>query len=116
MFTKPGKRIISRAARRCKSTYGKNFEYLTFGELSVGRSHSAFLQGERTATTGEKAVPTEGTAKYLGNWVGYITGADTGASTGKSFNEAQDIADFDIDFKNKTVKGKLTTKGRTDPV
>lgn len=89
--------------------YGRNFEYLKFGELSVGDSHSVFLQGERTA---EKAVPTEGTAKYLGNWVGYITGT----GTGKSFNEAQDVADFDIDFKNKTVKGKLTTKGRTDPV
>lgn len=93
-------------------TYGKNFEYLKFGELSVGDSHSVFLQGERTATTGDKAVPTEGKAKYLGNWVGYITGT----GTGKSFNEAQDIADFDIDFKNKTVNGKLTTKGRTDPV
>lgn len=92
--------------------YGKNFEYLKFGELSVGDSHSVFLQGERTATTGEKAVPTEGTAKYLGNWVGYITGKDSS----KSFNEAQDVADFDIDFKNKTVKGKLTTKDRTDPV
>lgn len=97
-------------------TYGKNFEYLKFGELSVGDSHSVFLQGERTATTGDKAVPTEGTAKYLGNWVGYITGADTGTSTGKSFNEAQDIADFDIDFGKKTVNGKLTTKDRTDPV
>ncbi|MCG6833247.1 transferrin-binding protein-like solute binding protein [Moraxella catarrhalis] len=92
--------------------YGRNFEYLKFGELSVGGSHSVFLQGERTATTGDKAVPTEGKAKYLGNWVGYITGT----GTGKSFNEAQDIADFDIDFKNKTVNGKLTTKGRTDPV
>lgn len=90
-------------------TYGKNFEYLKFGELSVGTSNSVFLQGERTA---EKAVPTTGKAKYLGNWVGYITGT----GTGKSFNEAQDVADFDIDFKNKTVKGKLTTKGRTDPV
>lgn len=93
-------------------TYGKNFEYLKFGELSVGTSNSVFLQGERTAATGEKAVPTTGKAKYLGNWVGYITGT----GTGKSFNEAQDVADFDIDFKNKTVKGKLTTKGRTDPV
>lgn len=93
-------------------TYGKNFEYLKFGELSVGGSHSVFLQGERTATTGEKAVPTTGTAKYLGNWVGYITGKDSS----KSFNEAQDVADFDIDFKNKTVKGKLTTQGRQDPV
>lgn len=93
-------------------TYGKNFEYLKFGELSIGDSHSVFLQGERTATTGEKAVPTEGTAKYLGNWVGYITGKDSS----KSFNEAQDVADFDIDFKNKTVKGKLTTQGRQDPV
>lgn len=93
-------------------TYGKNFEYLKFGELSVGGSHSVFLQGERTATTGDKAVPTEGTAKYLGNWVGYITGK----GTGKSFNEAQDIADFDIDFGKKTVKGKLTTKDRTEPV
>ncbi|MPW78921.1 transferrin-binding protein [Moraxella catarrhalis] len=97
-------------------TYGKNFEYLKFGELSVGGSHSVFLQGERTATTGEKAVPTEGTAKYLGNWVGYITGKDTGTGTGKSFTDAQDIADFDIDFDKKTVKGKLTTEGRQDPV
>lgn len=93
-------------------TYGKNFEYLKFGELSVGDSHSVFLQGERTATTGDKAVPTKGTAKYLGNWVGYITGT----GTGKSFNEAQDVADFDIDFEKKSVKGKLTTKDRTDPV
>ena len=93
-------------------TYGKNFEYLKFGELSVGTSNSVFLQGERTATTGEKAVPTTGTAKYLGNWVGYITGKDSS----KSFNEAQDVADFDIDFEKKTVKGKLTTKDRTDPV
>lgn len=97
-------------------TYGKNFEYLKFGELSIGGSHSVFLQGERTATTGDKAVPTTGTAKYLGNWVGYITGKDTGTSTGKSFNEAQDVADFDIDFGEKTVKGKLITKDRTDPV
>lgn len=92
--------------------YGKNFEYLKFGELSVGDSHSVFLQGERTATIGEKAVPTKGTAKYLGNWVGYITGKDSS----KSFNEAQDVADFDIDFEKKSVKGKLTTKDRTDPV
>lgn len=93
--------------------YGKNFEYLKFGELSVGTSNSVFLQGERTA---EKAVPTTGKAKYLGNWVGYITGKDTGTGTGKSFTDAQDIADFDIDFGEKTVKGKLITKDRTDPV
>ncbi|MPX01614.1 transferrin-binding protein-like solute binding protein [Moraxella catarrhalis] len=97
-------------------TYGKNFEYLKFGELSVGTSNSVFLQGERTATTGDKAVPTTGAAKYLGNWVGYITGKDTGAGTGKSFTDAQDIADFDIDFERKSVKGKLTTQGRQDPV
>lgn len=90
-------------------TYGKNFEYLKFGELSVGDSHSVFLQGERTA---EKAVPTTDKAKYLGNWVGYITGADSS----KGFNDAQDVANFDIDFASKTVKGKLTTKDRTEPV
>ncbi|WP_411350625.1 transferrin-binding protein-like solute binding protein [Moraxella lincolnii] len=93
-------------------TYGKNFEYLKFGELSVGTSNSVFLQGERTATTGEKAVPTTGKAKYLGNWVGYITGADSS----KGFNDAQDVANFDIDFASKTVNGKLITKGRTEPV
>lgn len=97
-------------------TYGKNFEYLKFGELSVGDSHSVFLQGERTATTGEKAVPTTGTAKYLGNWVGYITGKDTGAGSSKGFTDAKDVADFDIDFGNKSVSGKLITKGRQDPV
>lgn len=93
-------------------TYGKNFEYLKFGELSIGGSHSVFLQGERTATTGDKAVPTTGTAKYLGNWVGYITGADSS----KGFNDAKDVADFDIDFASKTVNGKLITKDRKDPV
>lgn len=93
-------------------TYGKNFEYLKFGELSVGTSNSVFLQGERTATTGEKAVPTTGKAKYLGNWVGYITGADSA----KSFTDAKDVADFDIDFASKTVNGKLITKDRKDPV
>lgn len=93
-------------------TYGKNFEYLKFGELSVGDSNSVFLQGERTATTGEKAVPTTGKAKYLGNWVGYITGADSA----KAFTDAKDVADFDIDFADKSVKGKLTTKDRQDPV
>ena len=90
-------------------TYGKNFEYLKFGELSVGDSHSVFLQGERTA---EKAVPATDKAKYLGNWVGYITGADSS----KGFNDAKDVADFDIDFGSKTVKGKLITKDRTEPV
>lgn len=90
-------------------TYGKNFEYLKFGELSVGDSHSVFLQGERTA---EKAVPAKGTAKYLGNWVGYITGADSA----KSFTDAEDVANFDIDFDQKSVNGKLITKGRKDPV
>lgn len=90
-------------------TYGKNFEYLKFGELSVGGSHSVFLQGERTA---EKAVPATDKAKYLGNWVGYITGADSS----KGFNDAEDVANFDIDFGSKTVKGKLITKDRTEPV
>lgn len=90
-------------------TYGKNFEYLKFGELSVGGSHSVFLQGERTA---EKAVPATDKAKYLGNWVGYITGADSA----KSFTDAEDVANFDIDFASKTVNGKLITKGRTEPV
>lgn len=90
-------------------TYGKNFEYLKFGELSVGGSHSVFLQGERTA---EKAVPATDKAKYLGNWVGYITGKDSS----KGFNDAQDVANFDIDFASKTVNGKLITKGRTEPV
>lgn len=90
-------------------TYGKNFEYLKFGELSVGDSHSVFLQGERTA---EKAVPATDKAKYLGNWVGYITGKDSA----KSFTDAEDVANFDIDFGSKTVNGKLITKGRTEPV
>ena len=90
-------------------TYGKNFEYLKFGELSVGGSHSVFLQGERTA---EKAVPATDKAKYLGNWVGYITGKDSS----KGFNDAKDVADFDIDFGSKTVNGKLITKDRKDPV
>lgn len=89
-------------------TYGKNFEYLKFGELSVGGSHSVFLQGERTA---EKAVPATDKAKYLGNWVGYITGKDSA----KSFTDAEDVANFDIDFDKKSVNGKLITKGRTEP-
>ena len=65
-----------------------NLEHLKFGSLSIGDSNSVFLQGERTATTGDKAIPVAGNAKYRGTWAGYVTGS---GNTSKAY-EAQQFA------------------------
>lgn len=93
-----------------------NLEHLKFGSLSIGDSNSVFLQGERTATTGDKAMPVVGNAKYRGTWAGYVTGS---GNTSKGY-EAQKFADnanraeFDVDFANKSLTGKLIPNTSSD--
>lgn len=93
-----------------------NLEHLKFGSLSIGDSNSVFLQGERTATTGDKAIPVAGNAKYRGTWAGYVTGS---GNTSKAY-EAQQFADnanraeFDVDFANKSLTGKLIPNTSSD--
>lgn len=93
-----------------------NLEHLKFGSLSIGDSNSVFLQGERTATTGDKAMPVVGNAKYRGTWAGYVTGS---GNTSKGY-EAQKFADnanraeFDVDFAKKSLTGKLIPNTSSD--
>lgn len=93
-----------------------NLEHLKFGSLSIGDSNSVFLQGERTATKGDKAMPVEGNAKYRGTWAGYVTGS---SNTSKGY-EAQKFADnanraeFDVDFAKKSLTGKLIPNTSSD--
>ncbi|OAV01162.1 Outer membrane receptor for lactoferrin or transferrin, lipoprotein B [Moraxella catarrhalis] len=93
-----------------------NLEHLKFGSLSIGDSNSVFLQGERTATKGDKAMPVEGNAKYRGTWAGYVTGS---SNTSKGY-EAQQFADnanraeFDVDFAKKSLTGKLIPNTSSD--
>lgn len=93
-----------------------NLEHLKFGSLSIGDSNSVFLQGERTATKGDKAMPVAGNAKYRGTWAGYVTGS---GNTSKGY-EAQKFADnanraeFDVDFAKKSLTGKLIPNTSSD--
>lgn len=95
-----------------------NLEHLKFGSLSIGDSNSVFLQGERTATKGDKdkAMPVAGNAKYRGTWAGYVAGS---GNTSKAY-EAQQFADnanraeFDVDFANKSLTGKLIPNTSSD--
>lgn len=95
-----------------------NLEHLKFGSLSIGDSNSVFLQGERTATKGDKdkAMPVVGNAKYRGTWAGYVTGS---GNTSKGY-EAQKFADnanraeFDVDFAKKSLTGKLIPNTSSD--
>lgn len=93
-----------------------NLEHLKFGSLSIGDSNSVFLQGNRTATTGDKAIPVAGNAKYRGTWAGYVTGS---GNTSKGY-EAQKFADnanraeFDVDFAKKSLTGKLIPNTSSD--
>lgn len=60
-----------------------------------------FLLGLRTP---KAEIPTMGNVKYRGNWFGYIGDGTTSYSTTGDKNA---VADFDVDFGNKTLKGEL---------
>ena len=61
-------------------------------------------------------MPVAGNAKYRGTWAGYVAGS---GNTSKAY-EAQQFADnanraeFDVDFANKSLTGKLIPNTSSD--
>ncbi|HHF0431011.1 TPA: transferrin-binding protein-like solute binding protein [Haemophilus influenzae] len=64
-----------------------------------------FLLGLRTPSS---QIPAMGNVKYLGSWFGYLSNGETSYSaTGNKQQEKNAVAEFDVDFGKKTLKGQL---------
>ncbi|AYO32744.1 transferrin-binding protein-like solute binding protein [Haemophilus influenzae] len=64
-----------------------------------------FLLGHRTASS---KIPATGNVKYHGSWFGYISDGETSYSaTGNKQQEKNAVAEFDVNFTDKTLKGQL---------
>lgn len=64
-----------------------------------------FLLGHRTP---KDDIPKTGSAQYRGSWFGYITDGTTSYSTsGDIQRDKNALAEFDVNFDNKTLKGVL---------
>lgn len=64
-----------------------------------------FLLGLRTPSS---EIPKEGSAKYHGNWFGYISDGTTSYSaSGDKERSKNAVAEFDVNFADKTLTGEL---------
>lgn len=69
------------------------------------KTYYQFLLGLRTP---KAEIPTTGNVKYLGNWFGYISDGETSYSaTGDKQQNKNAVAEFDVNFTDKTLKGVL---------
>lgn len=92
----------------------KNLSYVKFGmyyedkdenNKNETEQYHQFLLGHRTASS---KIPTMGNVKYLGSWFGYLSDGETSYSaTGNKQQEKNAVAEFDVDFGKKTLKGQL---------
>ncbi|WP_112083867.1 transferrin-binding protein-like solute binding protein [Haemophilus influenzae] len=101
----------------------KNLSYVKFGMYyedneknntnETGQYHQ-FLLGLRTASS---KIPTTGNVKYLGSWFGYISDGETSYSTtGDKRQDKNAVAEFDVNFAEKTLKGSLKRADSQNPV
>lgn len=73
-----------------------------------------FLLGLRTASS---KIPTTGNVKYRGSWFGYISDGETSYSTtGDKRQDKNAVAEFDVNFAEKTLKGSLKRADSQNPV
>lgn len=64
-----------------------------------------FLLGQRTVSS---EIPKKGSAQYHGSWFGYITDGKTSYSpSGDKERKKNAVAEFDVNFADKTLKGQL---------
>lgn len=69
------------------------------------KTYYQFLLGLRTP---KAEIPTTGNVKYRGNWFGYISDGETSYSaTGDKQQNKNALAEFDVNFTDKTLKGQL---------
>lgn len=87
-----------------------NLGYLKFGTYWVdgAKAYDLFLVGERTTLADmEKAAQASGEVRYKGTWEGIITDGKTSYGAVASKDAAGDVAEFKVDFANKTLTGEL---------
>lgn len=97
----------------------KNLSYVKFGmyyedkptnpkdknNTNKTEQYHQFLLGLRTP---KAEIPTTGNVKYRGNWFGYISDGETSYSaTGDKQQNKNALAEFDVNFTDKTLKGQL---------
>lgn len=68
-----------------------------------------FLLGHRTVSS---EIPKEGSAQYRGNWFGYISDGETSYSA----TDKNAVAEFDVNFADKKLTGKLKRHDTQNPV
>lgn len=101
----------------------KNLSYVKFGMYyedkekkntnQTGQYHQ-FLLGLRTPSS---QIPATGNMKYRGSWFGYIGDDKTSYSTsGDKERSKNAVAEFDVNFANKTLKGVLKRHDTQNPV
>ncbi|PRL25424.1 Transferrin-binding protein 2 precursor [Haemophilus influenzae] len=79
----------------------------------TGQYHQ-FLLGLRTPSS---QIPATGNVKYRGSWFGYIGDDKTSYSTsGDKERSKNAVAEFDVNFANKTLKGVLKRHDTQNPV
>nr|AAA21928.1 transferrin-binding protein [Actinobacillus pleuropneumoniae] len=96
-----------------------NLEYMKFGQLwqkegkQQVKDNSLFLQGERTATD---KMPAGGNYKYVGTWDALVSKGTNWIAEADNNRESGYRTEFDVNFSDKKVNGKLFDKGGVNPV
>ncbi|MDG6258277.1 transferrin-binding protein-like solute binding protein [Glaesserella parasuis] len=95
-----------------------NLEYMKFGQLwqkegETAKDNSLFLQGERTATD---KMPKGGNYKYIGTWDALVSKGTNWIAEADNNRESGYRSEFDVNFGDKKVSGKLFDKGSVNPV
>ncbi|MWP82930.1 transferrin-binding protein-like solute binding protein [Glaesserella parasuis] len=96
-----------------------NLEYMKFGQLwqkegeQQVKDNSLFLQGERTATD---KMPAGGNYKYVGTWDALVSKGTNWIAEADNNRESGYRSEFDVNFGDKKVSGKLFDKGGVNPV
>lgn len=81
---------------------------------NLSNTYYQFLLGHRTP---KDDIPKTGSAQYSGSWFGYIGDDKTSYSTsGDKERKNNAVADFNVDFVNKTLTGTLKRHDTRNPV
>lgn len=101
------KDIVINQKENTMLTCCSNLGYLKFGLYSVkgGLLYDLFLVGERSAL--DEMAKQQGKAFYKGTWEGTLTNGKTSYSAQATNKSDGDLAEFNVDFTDKTLKGEL---------
>ena len=105
------KDIMINNAEKSLLTCCSNLGYLKFGLYSAknGNIYDLFLVGERTVL--DEMAKQQGKALYRGTWQGTLTNGSVSYSSLATNKVEGDIAEFNVDFAEKTLKGELKREG-----